>query len=116
MGVRGAINIAALGGPGAAMELVTNVLESSTEYSIIAADLDGTIVLWNEGGRQIYGFEPDEVVGIVNVEALYAPPSRETDEPGRSWRKALVDGKWEDTVEQVRKSGERMMARVVVTP
>src|SRR5581483_9013073 len=29
-----------------------NILESSTEYSIIGKDLDGKILLWNEGARR----------------------------------------------------------------
>ena len=46
-----------------AVEFIGNVLESSTEYSVIAMDLDGKIALWNEGARRIYGYEPGEVVG-----------------------------------------------------
>jgi PAS domain S-box-containing protein len=34
-----------------------SILESSTEYSIIAKDLNGTILAWNEGARRIYGHE-----------------------------------------------------------
>lgn len=37
------------------MDFITNILESSTEYSIIATDLNGTIILWNEGARWLYG-------------------------------------------------------------
>ena len=29
------------------MDFMANVLESSTEYSIIGKDLDGKILLWN---------------------------------------------------------------------
>jgi len=36
-----------------AMDLIANVLQASTEYSIIGKDLDGTIVLWNEGARRL---------------------------------------------------------------
>ena len=32
-----------------------NILESSTEYSIIGKDLQGTILLWNEGARPRLG-------------------------------------------------------------
>ena len=32
-----------------------NVLEASTEYSIIGNDLDDKILLWNEGARWLYG-------------------------------------------------------------
>ena len=33
-----------------AVDFITNILESSTEYSVIAKDLTGKILLWNEGG------------------------------------------------------------------
>ena len=42
------------------------VLESSTEYSIIGKDLNGNILLWNEGARRMYGYEAPEVVGKAN--------------------------------------------------
>ena len=38
------------------LELLGNVLESATEYSVIATDCDGVIVLWNEGARRLYGY------------------------------------------------------------
>ena len=116
MNVRSVIDTAVLGGPDAAVEFIANVLESSTEYSIIAANLDGTIVLWNEGARQIYGFEPDEVVGKLNLAELYAAPAREAGEPAATLAAVKAVGKWEGTVERARKSGEHFMARVVVTP
>src|SRR5579859_1489109 len=47
-----------------AVDFITNILESSTEYSVIAKDLDGKILLWNEGARRLYGYEPEEVVEI----------------------------------------------------
>ena len=34
-----------------ALGIITNVLESSTEYSVIGKDLGGKILLWNEGAR-----------------------------------------------------------------
>ena len=38
-----------------AVDFITNILESSTEYSVIAKDLTGKILLWNEGARRLYG-------------------------------------------------------------
>lgn len=40
-----------------AVDLIANILESSTEYSIIGKDLDGKILRWNEGARRLYGYE-----------------------------------------------------------
>ena len=35
-----------------ALDFIGNILESSTEYSIIGKDLDGKILLWNEGSSR----------------------------------------------------------------
>jgi len=52
--------------PNAASNLIRSVLEASTEYSIIGIDLEGTILLWNEGARRLYGYEPENVIGNAN--------------------------------------------------
>jgi hypothetical protein len=44
-----------LAAPGDAVEFITNILQASTEYSIIGKNLKGDIVLWNEGARRLYG-------------------------------------------------------------
>ena len=49
--------------PEVAVDFSANVLESSTEYSIIGRDLEGKILLWNEGARRIYGYEREEILG-----------------------------------------------------
>lgn len=54
-----------------AVDFITNILESSTEYSVIAKDLSGKILLWNEGAKRLYGYEPDEVVGKANSSILH---------------------------------------------
>jgi PAS domain S-box-containing protein len=55
------------------LDFITNVLQASTEYSIIGKGVDGTILLWNEGARRLYGYEPDEVVGKANADILHTP-------------------------------------------
>lgn len=60
-----------VGSPLQAVEFIGNILESSTEYSIIGMALDGKILLWNEGARRLYGYEPQEVVGKANSSILH---------------------------------------------
>ena len=43
-------------GQAARAAFLDSILESSTEYSIIALDLDGRIIAWNQGARWIYGY------------------------------------------------------------
>jgi len=56
-----------VGTPEEAVEFITNIVESSTEYSVVGKDLDGKILLWNEGVRRLYGYEPNEVVGNSSI-------------------------------------------------
>jgi len=93
-----------------------NILESSTEYSIIGKDLTGRIELWNAGARRIYGYAPEEVIGRANSSVLHMPEDIAAGKPKEIMAAALKAGKWEGTFKRVRKNDERFTARVVVTP
>ena len=99
-----------------AVDFITNILESSTEYSVIAKDLTGKILLWNEGARRLYGYQPDEVVGKANSSILHAPQDVKAGVPEQIMHAALEHGKWEGTLMRQRRNGEQFTARVVITP
>jgi len=99
-----------------ALDFIGNVLESSTEYSVIGKDLEGKILLWNEGARRIYGYEPEEVVGKAKSSILHTPEDVQVGKPREILDAALREGKWEGTLQRLRKSGQRFTARVVITP
>jgi PAS domain S-box-containing protein len=80
------------------LELLGSVLKSSTENSIVGTDLDGKIVLWNEGARRIYGYESEEVVGRANSTILHIPEDIQAGKPREMRDAALHDGKWEGTI------------------
>jgi PAS domain S-box-containing protein len=75
-----------------AVDFITNILQSSTEYSVIAKDLTGKILLWNEGARRLYGYEPDEVVGKANSSILHAPQDIKAGVPAQIMQAALTIG------------------------
>src|SRR5438309_1538905 len=102
--------------PSEAMDFIGTILEASTEYSMIGKDLDGTILLWNSGARNLYGYEPEEVVGRVKSDILHTPEDIEAGVPQEMREIALREGKWEGTVGRVRRDGSRFTARVVITP
>src|SRR6266404_2988528 len=77
-----------------ALDFITNILESSTEYSIIGKDLDGKILLWNEGARRLYGYEPEEVVGKANAAILHTPENIQAGKQREILESALRYGKW----------------------
>ena len=105
-----------IGDAQSAVEFVTNILQASTEYSVIGKNLDGTILLWNEGAKRIYGYEPDEVVGKKHSSILHVPEDVAAGRPQEIMDAALKNGKWEGTLKRIRKNGTQFMARVVITP
>jgi PAS domain S-box-containing protein len=109
-------DLALVGDEQSAIDFITNILESSTEYSVIAKDLSGKILLWNEGARRIYGYEPGEVVGKVNSSVLHTPEDIAAGLPQKIMDEALSNGKFEGTVSRRRKNGDLFTARIVITP
>jgi PAS domain S-box-containing protein len=69
------------------LAFISSILESSTEYSIVATDAEGGILLWNEGARRLYGYEPEEVIGrerfVDELEAFLPPEKRHGHDPHR---------------------------------
>jgi len=102
--------------PEAAMDFIAGILESSTEHSVIAMDFDGRIVLWNEGARRIYGYQAEEMVGKAYSRLLHTPEDVALRRPEELLESALREGKWEGSIERVRKNGDRFTAWVVITP
>ncbi|GEM_PF-789114 len=94
---------------------LNNVLESSTAYSIIAEDLEGNILAWNEGARLNYGYTAKEMVGKQNTRILHAPEDIKSGRLQAVLDAALKTGKEEGVLESVRKNGERFIASLALT-
>jgi PAS domain S-box-containing protein len=69
-----------------AVEFVSNILESSTEYSLIGKDMEGKILLWNEGARRMHGYSAEEVVGKLNSEVYTLRKTSPPESRAKSWR------------------------------
>lgn len=54
-----------------------NLIKSSID-GIIAADKDGTIVVFNRGTEDLLGYTADEVVGKMSIDTMYLPGVGET--------------------------------------
>ncbi len=51
-------------------DFLESLIDASVD-AIVAADLNGTIILYNKGAERIYGYKPEEVVGKLPVARLY---------------------------------------------
>ena len=94
---------------------LNTILESSTDYSIVALDLAGTILEWNEGARRIYGYTAAEVVGKENNLILDAPEAADRGIVKDILAETRQAGKWVGTLHRVRKNGERFTAHAAMT-
>ncbi|HHX18451.1 MAG TPA: PAS domain S-box protein [Clostridium sp.] len=95
--------------------LLESLMISSTEYAIIATDLDNKVVLWNKGAELIYGYTYNEMLqnelptnlhkkGSIEKNFLYLINS-----PAKS---NLIDY----SMNAVRKDGTLLPVSVTVTP
>src|ERR1700686_2443517 len=91
-----------------------DVLESSTEYSIIAMDRDGRILLFNEGAHRIYGYAAEEVLG-KSSRILYREEDVRAGTVEEIFKATSETGKFEGVLQRRRKNGESFPARVVLT-
>lgn len=55
-----------------ANEFLSNLIESSTD-GIIAATMQGTVIVFNKGAEQLLGYKAEEVIGKFNVANFYPP-------------------------------------------
>jgi PAS domain S-box-containing protein len=51
-------------------EFLQRVIDSSVD-AIVSADMRGTVLLFNPAAERTYGYQADEVVGVMNVRGLY---------------------------------------------
>ncbi len=94
---------------------LNNVLESSTEYSIIAKDLSGRILTWNEGARRTYGYTAEEMVGKQNSRILHTPEDLESGRAQAALEQTRATGKFDGEFQRVRKNGAQFTAQVAIT-
>lgn len=95
--------------------LLLNILESSTEYSIVATDLDGIIIVWNEGAHRLYGYNMNEMVGKKNIRISFSPEDLHSRRIDKFFEIVLKEGKHESIFERVKKDGAHFFASVVAT-
>jgi len=108
-------DVTAFGDEPQAWDFVLNLLQASTEYSIIGTSLDGTILLWNEGARRVYGYPAQDIIGKASIALLHTPDDVAAGQDREIMRLALRDGKWEGRVNRIRQDGRQFPARLVVT-
>jgi len=95
-------------------ELLNSIYEGSTEYSIIAEDLNGKILTFNKGAEKMYGYEAYEIIG-KNARILHTSDDIDMGRYERIKNVVLKEGRFEGEELRVRKNKEIFPIRRTVT-
>lgn len=93
------------GAPGSD-ELLRLVVESVTDFAIVATDPDGRVTGWNTGAERLLGYAADEIVGR-DGNIIFTPEDRAAGAPEAERAQALAVGRAEDERWHIRKDGSR---------
>ena len=95
--------------------LQERILDSASDYAIIAMDCGGRITLWNAGAERILGWSEKEMLG-ERTHAFFTPDDRAANRPEIEMTLALEHGRAPDERWHLRKDGERFWANGELMP
>ncbi|UPV76405.1 PAS domain S-box protein (plasmid) [Halorussus limi] len=84
------------------------------DYAIFLLDADGIVQTWNDGAKQLKGYDEAEIVG-QHFSAFYTDEDREAGRPEQNLSVAAEQGRVEDEGKRVRKDGTTFWANVIIT-
>ncbi|RRH87059.1 PAS domain S-box protein [Variovorax beijingensis] len=90
------------------------MVDSVTDYAIIVLDPGGIVISWNEGARQLEGYDAPEVLGR-HFSLFYPTELLEQNRPEQALETARRDGRLEEEGWRLRSDGTRFWASVVIT-
>lgn len=91
------------------------IVESATDYAIIATDLAGRITEWNTGAERILLWSEGEMIG-ESAERFFTPEDRAAGIIEQEMRSAVTRGRGVDERWHMRKTGERFWASGEMMP
>ena len=93
-----------------------NILDSSSSISILSTDLEGTVLFWNKGAENIFGYKADEMVGRQKIDILYSDDEtkRVTKELSASLLKDRAGKSCE--IKEVTKNGRELCIHLTLSP
>ena len=95
--------------------LQARILDSATDYAIIAMDPIGRVTRWNTGAERILGWREDDMLGEL-AHAFFTPEDRAARRPETEMALALRDGRADDERWHLRNDGSRFWASGEMMP
>jgi PAS domain S-box-containing protein len=100
-----------------AHNFLNTVLDSSTEYAIVAMDTKGLITLFNRGAETMFGYTSENVLGLKAGTLLANYENGDSMEPLlKCGQEAQALGRYQVEIELRRSNGGTFVASLVMTP
>jgi len=95
-----------------------NILESSDAISILYTDCEGTILYWNTGAENIFGYTAEEIIGRHTADILYPQDDAETKQSIEEVKSFIVNNRQGTSCEvrEVTKDGRTLWINLHLTP
>ncbi|MEW6666250.1 MAG: Cache 3/Cache 2 fusion domain-containing protein [Thermodesulfobacteriota bacterium] len=94
---------------------LNSILDSATEYAIVALDYYGKIMEFNKGAERLFGWKKEELVEKENIGITILPEDRERGIQEVMSRRTRAEGVCELEMTRMRKEGSRFPALTTVT-
>lgn len=94
---------------------LNSILESSTEYAIIALDHKGIILEFNRGAERMFGWKKEDVVNKENISITDTPEDKMSDMQKEISERTLNEGFFDLEMFRIRKDGSRFPAHTTIT-
>jgi PAS domain S-box-containing protein len=95
-------------------EFYRNLIAQVKGYAIFTIDQSGVITTWNEGCKNVLGYDRDEFIDH-HIKMLFTPEAMALDVPVKELEVAIEKGSASDDRWMMRKGGERFWASGITT-
>ncbi|MCF6149348.1 MAG: PAS domain S-box protein [Candidatus Kuenenia sp.] len=98
-----------------ATNFLKSILVSSTEHSIIASDLDGNILEFNEGAARMFQYTPEQIINKSDIDILYTKEDIKSGKLQKILKSTLFTGSYKDEMKLVRRDGKIFTGYTTIT-
>ncbi len=89
----------------ATTNFLNNIVESSTEFGIVAFDPKGKILLWNSGAQNMFGYNKEETQGNKSIGILFKPEDLSLRKIAAMRGAIRSKGVWQGELKMVKRDG-----------
>jgi PAS domain S-box-containing protein len=94
---------------------LNSILDSATEYAIVALDFHGKIIEFNRGAEKIFGWNKAEVVNKENISITILPEDQARNVQEEMSKRTRAEGVCELEMDRVRKGGASFPVHTTIT-